>query len=395
MDIEFDRMREDEYEAAFRLRSRAFAGPVEFDPEFPQISADMVRVARLNGEVVGTAAVADFGQVIAGAVLPMGGVTGVAVAPHATGRGVARRLMQDLFDLMRERGHPISALYPSTATLYRSVGYEVAGLWTKRSFPLTDLAPSASNDITVTQTGPDDYDTVHQLHVDHALRSNGWVVRDDWWWGRLRASAADPKKHLQQFVAQQAGEPIAFASVSHTETSTVRGALYDFELDDAFGDPLGLAAIGRTLAGHATMAGMLRTVLPAGDVSALTDRFEQTHVEHSYPWMERIIDLPAALAGRPCGYFDGVIELKVHDEQIPSNEGEFALEWDDGGVGVTPAGSGVVDVNIADLSSMFTGWASARGLLARGRLGTAATAADADRLDRCFANASPSMIDFF
>ena len=57
----------------------------------------------------------------------MAGVGGVKVAPEARGRGVGRALMTALLDAMAERGYPLSALYPATAQLYRSLGWEMAG----------------------------------------------------------------------------------------------------------------------------------------------------------------------------------------------------------------------------------------------------------------------------
>src|SRR5262245_27973804 len=62
-----------------------------------------------------------------GLALPMGGVGGVKVAPEARGQGVGRALMTELLAVMAQRGYPLSVLYPATAHIYRSLGWEIAG----------------------------------------------------------------------------------------------------------------------------------------------------------------------------------------------------------------------------------------------------------------------------
>ena len=42
-------------------------------------------------------------------------------------------------EAIRAHGEPISALFPTTASLYRSVGYEIAGWWGQRAIPVGEL----------------------------------------------------------------------------------------------------------------------------------------------------------------------------------------------------------------------------------------------------------------
>jgi hypothetical protein len=41
--------------------------------------------------------------------------------------GVGRALMTALTDLMTMRGYPLAVLFPATMTIYRSLGWEIAG----------------------------------------------------------------------------------------------------------------------------------------------------------------------------------------------------------------------------------------------------------------------------
>ena len=62
-----------------------------------------------------------------GQPVKMGGVSSVKVAPEHRGRGIGRTLMTELLNLIAERGYPLSALYPATMPIYRSLGWELAG----------------------------------------------------------------------------------------------------------------------------------------------------------------------------------------------------------------------------------------------------------------------------
>ncbi|HEY5360577.1 MAG TPA: GNAT family N-acetyltransferase, partial [Streptosporangiaceae bacterium] len=77
--------------------------------------------------MVASARYFDMRQWWHGRSLPMAGVAGVKAAPEAQGRGVGRALMTGLLEQVAAEGYPLSALYPATSALYRSVGWEMAG----------------------------------------------------------------------------------------------------------------------------------------------------------------------------------------------------------------------------------------------------------------------------
>ena len=62
-----------------------------------------------------------------GRAIPCAGIASVKVAPEYRGGGIGRRLMTALLDAVAERGYPLSALYPATMPIYRSLGWELAG----------------------------------------------------------------------------------------------------------------------------------------------------------------------------------------------------------------------------------------------------------------------------
>ena len=93
----------------------------------PVVAAGRALGAFDGSHLAGTALYHDMRQWWHGRAVPMAGVAGVKVAPEYRGQGVGRALMTALTELMAERGYPLSALYPATMTIYRSLGWEIAG----------------------------------------------------------------------------------------------------------------------------------------------------------------------------------------------------------------------------------------------------------------------------
>ncbi len=104
---------------------------------------------------VGAAIFHDMRQWWCGRAVPMAGVAAVKVAPEDRGRGVARRLMTALLDEVAARGYPLSALYPATMPLYRSLGWELAGVRETAVIPARSLRDPAPPDPVIPAAGPD------------------------------------------------------------------------------------------------------------------------------------------------------------------------------------------------------------------------------------------------
>ena len=80
-----------------------------------------------GGAPAGAAMIHDMRQWWLGRAIPCAGIASVKVAPEYRGGGIGRRLMTALLDAVAERGYPLSALYPATMPIYRSLGWELAG----------------------------------------------------------------------------------------------------------------------------------------------------------------------------------------------------------------------------------------------------------------------------
>ena len=125
-----------ELEAVIALQSVAFNLSLDYCRAWSDdCGHDRIRAFRAGGEVVGCAAVHPFGQWFGGRCVPMGGIGAVGISPEERGSGAAAALMAGTVRDLRENGVPLSALYASTQTLYRTAGYERAGSYLRLGCP--------------------------------------------------------------------------------------------------------------------------------------------------------------------------------------------------------------------------------------------------------------------
>ena len=103
-----------------------------------RLGRESFRCVKAQGKVAGGLAIYTLGQWFGGRSVPMAGLAAVAIPPEGRGAGVARTLLVRTLTELHGNGVALSALYPATHTLYRSVGYEQAGNRAWRRF-----APSA------------------------------------------------------------------------------------------------------------------------------------------------------------------------------------------------------------------------------------------------------------
>ena len=129
---------EAEKEAIAELHGLAFNAPARPD----RVLLDDWLCIYDGARLVATARAIDFDQWFGGARVPCVGIAGVAVQPEDRGRGAARLLVGELLRQQREEGRFVSALYPSTAALYRRLGYEFAGFRPQFRVAVTDLPPT-------------------------------------------------------------------------------------------------------------------------------------------------------------------------------------------------------------------------------------------------------------
>ena len=348
-----------------------------------------------DGAPAGAAMLHDMRQYWLGRLVGMGGVAGVKVAPEHRGRGIGRTLMTELLNLIAERGYPLSALYPATMPIYRSLGWELAGGRHQFSVPARALrglvepdkaargGGAGQQDVPVRRAGAADVATVIGVIADSHLtaRDAGPLTWDEGpaaqWLGR-----ADLYSYLagdDGFAAYRWTGGDLWVECVHART------------------PETLRALWSVIASHSSTTGHVsgRTG-PDDPFWWLTRERDATIIRRSM-WMLRVVDAAAAIAAR--GFPPGVtasVPLEVHDQNRPANSGHWRLTVAGGTGTLTPNGGvpspGTLALGPRGVAALYAGIPVAKLRLA-GLASGGSPESDA-ALDAAFAATSFMLDDF-
>ncbi len=395
----------DDPEALLDLSVRAF-GPVARadrarweDNTGAAITAGRYLGAFDGGRLVAAAQYHDMIQWWQGRPVPMAGVANVMVAPEERGRGTGRAVMRALVGLIGHRGYPVSALYPATMALYRSLGWELAGGLSRLTIPSHALrslvtpdaavpgddplaAPSAGPDPGLRRVGPGDAAEVLTVtgRVHQELRDCGPNTRDEptvarWLGDEYRFAYLAPDGFLAYRWQQGNDEILVERAVASSATAT--------------------RALWGVVASHSSIAQTVRVAAaPADPVQWLTTDPEVRLTSRS-AWMLRVVDAAAAVAGR--GFPAGVgliMVLRLADPDRPGQDGWWTLEVDGGKGTLTPAGPvpGALALGPRGFAALYAG--SPLATLRRAGLAAGGDPGGDAALDAVF-GADAFMLEFF
>jgi predicted acetyltransferase len=359
------------------LRRLAFGMPDPDPADRPRPSEDQSVAVYAGDRLVANVTTLSDAHWFGGSAVTSGGVTSVVVAPDQRKRNLARAVVNEAIRRMHARGDAVSVLYPTTATLYRGMGYEMAGWWRLTDIPIGNLASIASApDVTVE---PADAADVEAAYDATAPGHDGWLRRSEAARALLRFDYEHTKAPKARYIARRDGVSIGAFVYSEVREGPTR--TFDLAASQLFATDAGalrsLLALG---AAHGTMADSVRTLLPP-DVLALAVPHGQRLRPHShFPWMLRIIDVASAVSQR--GY-PPQLDLEVHldisgDDLIAANNGRFTLRVRDGKGELLPGGRGDVVVDIRHFAALYTG-----------------LAAGPSPLRFAFHGGPPTLVDFF
>ncbi len=328
---------DDNLDAELDLRHRAF-GPMDgasldfWRAELLACVADERLFGVWDGsQLVGSGRFHDMRQWWHGRALPMAGVGGIKVAPEARGRGVGRELMRHLLAVMAERDYPVSTLYPATARLYRSLGWELAGGHYIAEVPGRSLgallppdpevdrswAPALPRPALRRAVPGDEDEVIAVLGAVHA------AARDC---GPCTFDAASVRRWL--------GEPDLFAYLAAdgflgygwdgSDSEIMIHALQAASAQTAL-------ALWAIIASHASVTEVVRVNCGPADPIGWLTREPDVSLRRHKTWMLRVLDPAAAIAGR--GFPAGLradVRLLLADAERPANAGSCTLSVRDG-----------------------------------------------------------------
>jgi len=383
--------REDsELEELAPLVAWAFGGTAASSLKWLQgMGRGSVRVLRDGGRLCAGLAEISMGQWFGGQRVEMLGIAGVAVAAESRGGGLAKRLMIEMLQAARARRVAVSTLYPATVTLYRNVGYELAGSRYRYTAPLARL-PRWRSELALVPLPASREGEVEAMYRELAREQPGYLDRGNYIWNRVRATEGAP---VRGFLVEGADGTEGYVYVKQQSTSEWT---HDLMLTD-FVAKSGDAAkrILTFLADHRSTGA--RASWCAGPLLPWTFEFPERVFDVTLTdyWMLRLVHAEAALEQR--GYpkaLTAELDLEVEDSILPDNSGRYLVRLAEGRAAVErAAGSGRIRVDTRGLAALYTGFATPAALV-RARL-LSASGDDLGLLGTAFGSGAPGLVDHF
>jgi predicted acetyltransferase len=274
---------------------------------------------------VGVALFHDMRQWWHGRAVRMAGVGGVKVAPEQRGRGTGRALVTELLRVIADRGYPLSVLYPATVPLYRSLGWELGGALYRAVIAARSLAsllpPGAPAQPRPDLRRADGADASRVVEVIGSVHESAGHC------GPATFDAATLRRWWltdeNLFCYLAADGFLAYRWAEERHELSVRMALA--------GSAATTRALWSTVGSHAPLARQVRAVVSPDEPLAWLTRESDLGLASSWQWMLRVIDAPAAIAGRGFPATAGLtVGLHIDDAQIPANAGHWTLQVDGG-----------------------------------------------------------------
>jgi predicted acetyltransferase len=299
----------------------------------------------------------------------------------------------------RERGTPLTTLYPAVLRPYRKLGYELAGTYNEHRLDLDAIPRSLGDDLPRVEVMdvPQDLEGVRECYRVWASRHNGVIEpTDDAWWTRRILEPWGDAISRSVVVRDHGGAIEGFAAFRYKETE---GHLdVDFGIEClAFATTTGRAtrALLTYFRGFRGVGVWLQWNGPGDDPIAMLVPEQKIATPFRYRWMLRLLDVSAALEGRGYPPVDAGAVFGVADPEFPENAGPWRLEVRAGAARVERADPATTPrpIPIGALSAMYSGFLRVPDALELGYLEAGDPVGPA--LDRLFSGPDPWCPFFF
>lgn len=380
----FRRAREEEVAAVGALVAHSFVAQTAAAHEAelrggPWGGAETLWVAEEGGRLVGACQLLPLRQWIGGVSLPVMGLATVTVAPTHRRRGLAARLVASGLREALSAGHLATSLYPFRATFYQKLGYGLAG--EAHQYRVTPQQfPDAPERLRVRLAeGDADRAAVRDLYARWARTQSGQLERTDAAWRRVLEGDA----RAVLLYESEAGEPEGYVVVRYRPDlpSTERF------LDVAERVWLSGAARRGLYAWLGSLGDQWRQVVYRAHVAErFADRIDEPRLPPGADtgwglWfpsatllrgpMFRLLDLPGAFRARPAFGTETLrLRLRLRDEQIAENDGEWELALEGGRAELRRDGAGTADasveLSVETLSRVYVGALTPREAVEQG-----------------------------
>lgn len=380
MDIAIRPIQADEFDAFIRALSQSFGqhpDPKEAEKERLVFEFDRSLAAFNGPQIVGGASAATFRLTVPGTELPAAGVTGVGVVPTHRRRGIMTALMRRQLDDIHERGEPLALLHASEAPIYGRFGYGMASQLSvlRIERPYTAMLVEHEPRQVGLLDRADALQEFPKIYERVAPGQPGMISRNDAWWEyRIRDIEEEPTAGFEApFFAlakgPDGGEGYAIYQMKPADWSdgTPNGVLEVVELVAATREAY--AALWSYCFSVDLIERVTAWLRPPDEplVHMLVDPRRMKFRLRDATWA-RIVDAPAALAGRRYATRDRVV-LEVRDAFCPWNEARFEVEGSPDGASCTPTmREPDLVLSAEELGAIFLGGTRVETLWRAGRL---------------------------
>ncbi len=361
---------DDEIPAGYELGRVAFGGPPEVPAHLLQPIPGVTRWGAFDaaGRLVGKATDVGHEQWWGGRRVVAADVGGVAVSPEARGSGVARALLGALLAAGRDRGAAVSALYPTVAQVYRSLGWEVVGTRLAGTLDTASLPGAQVPAVTLRPGDPADVPLLTEVYEQVARGHNGLLTR------RGGVHDQPPNNPLGEdvdalTVAETGGVVIGVLAIGRGLGYGPEATLQVEHLHATTADAA--RALVGVLAGWRTVARQVRIVFTTGDAVAAVLPTERATDVTLRPWMHRSVDVVRAIADRGWpAYVRGRVAFSLADDLAPWNAGDWQLSVADGRGELTRTDTAPDRwLSIRGFAALYSGAATGAGLAQAGLAG--------------------------
>ncbi len=300
-----------------------------------------------------------------GTTLGCAGVTIVGVRTDHRRRGILRSMMERLHADAAANDEPVAALLASDGAIYGRFGYGAAE--PRQTIRVRSVDVAGIGDATRARmvTAATWLDVAPRLAAAIGARRGGMLTLSA---GHWEAMLYSPDKHPNRFAAVGEDAIVFYRTkdgpwddrAADATLEVVRLLAIDDQAEADLWAHLGSVDLVTEITAH-----RCRSDDPLRWRVADEARVRDT----SYmPVFIRLLDMPRALAARTYEVADRLV-LRVHDASAPANDGTWSLDAGPDGCEVTATDDEAdVELDVADLASLWLGGVSPAPLVAAGRI---------------------------
>lgn len=335
---------------------------------------DRTHVVEDAGHLVATGVVRTRAMSVPGAMIPVGHVTGVAVASTHRRRGLLSRIMTSQLEHIRDRGtEPVAALWASEGAIYGRFGYGAAASYVAYEIPTRETSlPGTTPPGRLRQVVPSDVvDQLAELYERVRPSRPGWSERPGRYW---EFRTADPKGRRHGMSARR--------GLLYEDDGRVEGyALWRVKAGWNNTGPNGEVAVAEVVAASPDAYTALWRFLLSIDLTR-TVKYQFAAVDEALPFLVtnpaglrgsidpslwiRIVDVPAALTARRYATAVDVV-LEVSDALLTDNAGRWHLVGDRSSAKCEPTDAEPdLTLDVRELGAVYLGGTSLTALAAAG-----------------------------